>query len=170
MANTYYLLGSSTVGSGGATQITFSSIPNTYTDLVVKLSGRTDRSGTFDDYAVISFNGVTTNLSSRFLFAVNSGTIGSSTDTAVYGPMNAANATSSAFGTTEFYIPNYASSLYKSISIDASTESNATDAIRYLVAGLWSSSSAITQIKLNPYYGPNFVQYTTAYLYGIKNS
>ena len=37
MANTYVLISSSTVGSGGAASIDFSSIPATYTDLVLKL-------------------------------------------------------------------------------------------------------------------------------------
>ena len=40
MANTYELIASSTVGAGGASSIDFNSIPNTYTDLLVKLSGR----------------------------------------------------------------------------------------------------------------------------------
>ena len=36
MANpTYVLIASNTVGSGGASSVTFSSIPATYTDLVV---------------------------------------------------------------------------------------------------------------------------------------
>ena len=38
MAETYNRIGSVTVGSGGASTITFSNIPQTYTDLVVKFS------------------------------------------------------------------------------------------------------------------------------------
>ena len=33
-----------TVGSGGAANITFSNIPQTYTDLVIKISARSNRS------------------------------------------------------------------------------------------------------------------------------
>ena len=44
MPNTMTLISSSTVGSGGTASISFSSIPNTYTDLVVKLSVRSTAS------------------------------------------------------------------------------------------------------------------------------
>ena len=45
MANTYTLIASSTAGSGGAAYIEFTSIPNTYTDLLVMLSLRTAGGG-----------------------------------------------------------------------------------------------------------------------------
>ena len=44
MATTYKAISTVTVGSGGAASITFSSIPATYTDLVLKISGRHDTS------------------------------------------------------------------------------------------------------------------------------
>jgi hypothetical protein len=44
MATTYEIIASVTVGSGGAANIEFTSIPATYTDLVVLFSARTDRS------------------------------------------------------------------------------------------------------------------------------
>jgi len=40
MATTYTLISSVTVGSGGAATMTFSSIPQTYTDLLVRVSAR----------------------------------------------------------------------------------------------------------------------------------
>ena len=43
MATTYTLISSVTVGSGGAASIEFTSIPSTYTDLVLKLSARSSR-------------------------------------------------------------------------------------------------------------------------------
>ena len=55
MANTFVLLASTTVGSGGASSIDFTSIPATYTDLVVKVSGRIDYAQT-GDYFKITFN------------------------------------------------------------------------------------------------------------------
>jgi hypothetical protein len=74
------------------------------------------------------------------------------------------------FGNNIIYIPNYASSNYKSLSVDAVPEENGTQTYMILSAGLWSSSSAITSLKLVPNIGPNFVQYSTAYLYGISNA
>ena len=55
MANTYTLIASNTVGSGGAASISFSSIPSTYTDLLVKISTR-DNTGSFNDM-LLTFNG-----------------------------------------------------------------------------------------------------------------
>jgi hypothetical protein len=59
-----------------------------------------------------------------------------------------ATATANTFGNTEFYIPNYTSSNYKSFSVDGVTENNATAAFA-LYAGLWSNTAAITSFRLN---------------------
>ena len=60
MANTYTLIASQTVGSGGASAINFGSIPNTYTDLLVKVSARMSSA---NGSAGITFNGTNTNYS-----------------------------------------------------------------------------------------------------------
>jgi hypothetical protein len=60
MATTYKLISSVTVGSGGATTMTFSSIPQTYTDLLLKISSRNTTGGA--DNHRVTFNGNTTNL------------------------------------------------------------------------------------------------------------
>jgi hypothetical protein len=66
------------------------------------------------------------------------------------------------------YIPNYAGSSNKSVSIDSVTENNATGAYSGLTAALFASTAAITSFGIST--GSNFVQYSTATLYGIKNS
>ena len=57
MANpTMTLIGSPiVVGSGGASSVTFSSIPSTYTDIQLFLSGRST-GGTTQDYVAVQFN------------------------------------------------------------------------------------------------------------------
>ena len=80
-----------------------------------------------------------------------------------------ASATASTFGNVEYYIPNYAGSNNKSVSVDHVTENNATAAIAALTAGLWSDSAAITSVKITPGSG-TFAQHSSATLYGIKNS
>jgi hypothetical protein len=77
--------------------------------------------------------------------------------------------TASTFANNEVTIPNYTSSNFKSYSVDSVTENNATQAYAIFVAGLWSNTAAITSITLG-LSSANFVQYSTAYLYGIKNS
>jgi hypothetical protein len=167
---TYTLIASSTVGSGGAASITFSSIVGTYTDLLLKWSIRGD-AGSISRSIQLTFNGSTTSYSSRYLqgdgSAASSGTGGSSNIYA--GESTAFNATANTFANQELYIPNYASSNSKSVSVDSVSETNATTIYASLTAGLWSNSAAITSITLTPQTG-NLVQYSTAYLYGIKNS
>jgi hypothetical protein len=169
MANTFKLISAVTVGSGGASSIDFTSIPSTWTDLCVKVSGRTSRSAAGADWIKISFNGVTTNLSMRSLYGGGTST-GSYTDTAIYSSTDSNSLTASTFGSTEFFIPNYAGSTNKSVSADGVAETNAASGNDLtLVAGLWYLAP-ITQVTLTPYTGPNFLQYSTAYLYGVKNA
>jgi hypothetical protein len=160
----YILLEKITVGAAGASSVTFSGIPQTgYTDLVVKTSLR--GSANVVDTR-IDFNGLTTNQTMRFL-RNNSGTAGSFTDTNFYDLQNASGYTASTFSNTEIYIPNYTSANYKSYSSDTTTENNAAAIFQYLVAGLWSSTAAITSIKFTAGGAGTFTQYSTFYLYGV---
>ena len=166
MANTYTLIASSTVGSGGAASIDFSSIPSTYTDIVLKASLRTTCTDP-DDYLNIKPNNSTANLTFRYLRGTGSAVASATTERPA---VDGSGATASTFGNLEIYIPNYAGSTYKSFSIDTVTENNATAALTTLNAHLWSDTSAINRIVLASGQSFNFVQYSTAYLYGIKNS
>jgi hypothetical protein len=168
MATTYKLISSVTVGSGGAASMAFTSIPATYTDLVVKVSARDNRALTLDG-VLISFNGSTSNFTNKYLLGD-----GNSASSGILARLTAnasgATATASAFGNGEIYIPNYASSNYKSFSSDSVTENNATTVSTGLFANLWSDTAAITSITLTPNNGTLFDQYSTAYLYGISNA
>jgi hypothetical protein len=168
MTANYVLLEKITVGAAGASSVTFSGIPQTgYTDLVVKFAARGD-AGAISRSVYLTFNGSTTSYSSRYLqgdgSAASSGTGGS---TNIYaGECTASTATASTFANQELYIPNYASSNYKSVSVDSVAETNATTQYMGLQAGLWSNTAAITSLTLTPGTG-NFAQYSTFYLYGV---
>ena len=168
MATTYTLIMPAVVvGSGGATDITFSSIPATYTDLVVKLSGRSTGSSIG---VILKPNGSTSSISTKNLEGNGSSAI-SYSSTNILGYMPPSTATASTFGNLEIYIPNYAGSSYKSVSCDAVNETNATTAYSVLTAWLWSNTSAITSLTLaSDGAGNNFAQYSTAYLYGVSNA
>jgi len=170
MPNTFELIASSTVGSGGAASIEFTSIPATYTDLCLKLSGRTSSTGSIYEWVYIKFNSSTTGYSYRLLQGNGGNGFGSYSGTSQYsGDIPDGTATASTFGNYEIYIPNYAGSTNKSFSVDAVTENNGTLAIEDLVAGLWSNTAAITAVNFTPRNG-SFVQFSTAYLYGVKNA
>jgi hypothetical protein len=168
--NTFTKIASVTVGSGGASTIDFTSIPSTYTDLCVKVSGRSNRSGDTSDNIIVSFNGSTANLSYRYVQGNGASATSSSGSTGFVGTQDASLATSNTFGNLEFYVPNYAGSTFKSVSSDAVDETNGTTAYASLFASLWSNTAAITSISLKPQVGTLFVQYSTATLYGIKSS
>jgi hypothetical protein len=167
MANTFELISSYTA-SGSVGSITFSSIASTYTDLCIVVSSRTDRAAV-PDYIGIKPNGSSANLSLRILEGYN-GSVSSGTDTYIYGYCPGASATASTFGNMQFYIPNYRSSNYKSVSVESNVENNASTGGNWMTAGLWSNTAAITSVVLYPVLGSNFVQYSTAYLYGVKNA
>jgi hypothetical protein len=170
MANTFVKIASVTVGSGGAASIDFTSIPATYTDLCLLVSARGTRANANDALA-ITYNSTTSGESSRELFGTGSA-VGSGGDpSGMYlGYISGDNATASTFGSSTLYIPNYAGSNNKSSSADSVSENNATAAASSLEANLWANSAAITSIKLEPFLGDTVMQYSTATLYGIKNS
>lgn len=170
MATTYQFISSVTVGSGGAANIEFTSIPQTYTDLCLVYSLRGSISGASDECNIL-INGATSSYTNRYMYGTGSNsTSGSSYTTKIYtGETNGSTATSNTFGNGYAYFPNYTNSNYKSVSADGVSENNATNAYVNLSVNLWSSTSAITSIRLIPY-SSSWLQYSTAYLYGIKNS
>jgi hypothetical protein len=173
MANTYVKIASINVGLLGAATMEFTSIPSTYTDLLVVFSGRTDRTGTVADNTIMKINSSTSGYSARFLEG-NGSSAGSFTDS--NQPPNylfnsaAVSATASTFSNVSIYIPNYAGSTNKSYSVDSVQETNATTAYARLSAALLSNTAAISSLTFTNDGGANFVQYSTATLYGISKS
>jgi hypothetical protein len=170
MANTYIPIATTTVGSGGVSTITFNSIPQTYTDLLIKLSLRSNFANQANGLLFIT-NGNSSDYSLRVLEG-NGSTVGSTNTTySVLGIINGNSTTVNTFSNVEIYIPNYTSSNNKSFSCDAVTENSGTTAYQYFYSALRSSTAAITSIAFaDGTSGQNFMQYSTATLYGIKNS
>jgi len=168
MATTYKLISSVTVGSGGAANIEFTSIPATYTDLKCVISARGATNQEAAD-VIVAFNGSSSNFIFRRLFSFQTTVYSDSGSTSNFGQQPANAQTANTFGNGEFYIPNYTSSNYKSISADSSVETNSSSAFEFIGAALWSNTAAITSMTISGN-GGNWLQYSTAYLYGIKNS
>jgi len=166
MAANYVLLSERTVTSN-VSSVTFSNIPQTgYTDLVVKFSARSDRINV-DQLFTVRFNGSSANLSSRRLETDGSTTTSNSDNAEMYAIGTGNNATANTFGNSEIYIPNYTSSNFKSVLIDAVSETNATNATTLLLSGLWANTAAITSIALAPNGGQAILPGSTFYLYGV---
>lgn len=173
MALTYVAIATVTVGSGGASSISFSSIPNTYTDLALKMSLRSNRTDYATDNVRMTFNSNTTGYTTRRLEGSGSAAfsdVNASTTSFLLGYADGDTMTADTFASMDIYIPNYAGSNNKSLSVDGVTENNATFAMMALGAGLWENTAAITSLSIFPQVGTLWKQHTTATLYGIKNS
>lgn len=168
MAAARYFIASTTVGSGGASTISFSSIPSTYTDLVLVTSTRSNVGGYGTDMN-ISINGSST-ATGRRIYGYGSGTT-SDTQSNVSGLVVGGTATANVFSSNYLYFPNYAGSANKSYVLDAVSENNSASV--YLVeisANYWANTAAITSISIADATGATLQQYSTATLYGIKNA
>jgi hypothetical protein len=171
MANTYTLIASNVLSSSAAS-VTFSAIPATYTDLVVRCSIRTNQA-VVNPAAVIRFNGDT---GSNYSYTVleGSGSAASSARSTPAGFMNigrynGSTSTSNVFGSGEVYIPSYTVAQNKPVSAVGMGEDNATTASMAANAGLWLNTAAITTVAVATGSG-TFDSGSSFYLYGIKNS
>jgi hypothetical protein len=168
MANTYTLISTTTVGSGGVADVTFSSIPAAYTDLVIQASVRSTESDNGSSLRCY-FNADTSHtvLEAR---AIGSSTASYQISYAQAGYVAASQSPANTFGIATIYIPNYASNKNKSSMGDiAQSSSTTSENYAVLSARLWSSTSAITSITLKTGLG-TLIEHSKFSLYGIKNS
>jgi hypothetical protein len=171
MATTYQLIEARTLGSDTAS-VSFTSIPQTYTDLQLLVSARINRAGISVNMG-LRFNSDSSNYTNIMLYGDGnsaSGLYSTALDQFGYWYSPANSATANTFSNQSVYIPNYTSSYNKSVSIDSTSENNATDTNVVLLGGQWANSAAITTITLSNYQGSNLRSGSTFYLYGIKNS
>ena len=174
MPSTYTLI-SSNVLSSSAASVTFSAIPATYTDLVLRVSGRTD-GAQVDDSLLLTINSTAGTAYSFTWLRGNaiSASSGRSSSTSSISTsrvgLTASSATASTFGSLEIYIPSYTASQNKPIGFNGVGETNGSSSFAGAIAGLWSNTAAINQLDCAPGSGTIFVSGSSFYLYGIKNS
>lgn len=133
------------VGAGGASLITFSNVPQTATDLLVTVSGRsTGASNTH--FELFGFT-------QSWLRLQGDGSSASTTTGASAGTMSGltipgTGTTSNTFGNGSIYISNYTSTGNKPFSVDSVGENNSSTAYQAIVAGNITTASAITEVKI----------------------
>ena len=167
MANTYILIEAKTLTTTTAS-ITFTSIPQTYTDLKLVFSIR-DNAGSYINNMNINLNGSSSNFGAKTIMLLGGGA-SSGNETTNLAFSTSATATADTFTNGEVYFTNYTSSNYKPYSAESMSENNnATNTGGIIEAGLWSNTAAITSITFAPS-SASFVANSTFYLYGISNS
>ena len=160
-----------TVGSGGSSTISFTSIPSTYKHLQVRIISRTDRANTYDNIKV-NFNADTNaNYNYHYLYGDGSApgsTYGTSQNFIPLGYTTGDSATSGMFGASIIDILDYGNTnKYKTTRTLNGNDGNGSGYI-WLSSGAWRDTAAINQIDLIPYTGTAFKQHSSFTLYGVK--
>ena len=162
MPSTYEPIATQTLGSAAAS-VTFSSIPATYTDLIIVTQAI---SASADDVGIRFNSDSGTNYSQTWLSgngsSAFSGRYSSSTSVYldIYGSMG-----TTLFNNANVQIMNYSNTTTNKTFLSRSNRAGArVDAI----VGLWRNTAAITTIVLAPTSGVNFSTGCTFTLYGIK--
>jgi hypothetical protein len=152
-----------------AASVTFSAIPGTFTDLMLKTSIRND--DTSSGYAAFRFNGDTASNYSNTRLQGNGSTVVSVRQSAVtllaYHQVDTSGDTANTFASGELYIPSYTASQNKQVSYFSAAESNAASILMASVAGLWRDTSAITSLTILNISTFVFVAGSRFDLYGI---
>lgn len=167
------------VGSGGAANIEFTSIPATYTHLQIRFIGRTTHSGPADCY--MRYNGDTgANYTAHYLRAdgasVSAGFSGTSVSVVYAGKLsyNTTAPYSNAFSAVVIDILDYKNTnKYKTSRALSGFDTNGNGTFPGfvdLMSGVWMNTSAITSIRLFSGDSANFPQYSSFALYGIKDA
>lgn len=171
VTNSYESIATVTVGSGGASDITFSSIASTYKHLQVRWIGRTNRASTQDDIA-FQLNGDTGSNYSRHSLDGNGASASAYGQGSVSQPpcglMPAASATSGIFGLGIMDVLDYANTnKYKTVRILGGHDRNGAGQIS-LNSSVWVNSNATTSIRIFSTNSASFVEFSQFALYGIK--
>jgi hypothetical protein len=173
MANTFTKIAAASVTGASQATLEFTTIPNTYTDLLLAISVRTNRDTYGDDLKLLvnaSSSAVYTNIRLYGDGSTDNADGISNTAVPYIGAGTAATATANTFSNCEIYFSNYTSSNTK-IAHSRSTNDNMSSS-GSLFLGCWQwapvTQAAISTITLYPYNGTLFLQYSEAILYGIK--
>lgn len=171
---TMTLISTISLTSGSGNTLSFDSIPQTFTDLMLVVSART--TGTTNaNFAVRPNNNIGNVYTNRTLYGSGSSAASETISGAgvLLGDYAAnyvpnASSTANTFSNIQIYFSNYTSSTAKSVAIEGTAENNsASTYIRQsITASLVNDTNPITSMIILIYNG-NFAQYSTFSLYGI---
>lgn len=170
----YDSIATTTVGAGGSSSISFTSIPSTYTHLQVRITGRDNR-GIFRDFIGINFNndsgsnyayhGLSGDGSSASSFAATSQSEIQFISVSGSGANNA-----NGFGVCVVDILDYTNTNKNTTVRGLGGYDDNGQGIVLLQSGLWLNTAAINRLDITPGVGTSFSQYTSIALYGIKGN
>ncbi len=163
MAVTYEPIATTTLSSNQTT-VTFSSIPSTYTDLVLVIYGKTNGTGGVNSVR-ITFNSDTGNNYSRLaLYGVN-GSAGINQSTSTNGGSAILGQNSENTGNAIINFQNYSNTTTYKTFIG---RENRSQVAVYASIQMWRNTNAINSITLTGDSGVSIVSGSMLTLYGIK--
>ena len=172
LTTAYESIATTTVGAGGTSTITFSSIPSTYKHLEIRSLGA--NSATNNQYVKLIFNSDTGANYAEHHLSGNGTTANGGSNTSLnnggfyWGMGLPGTLLSNVFGGGITSILDYTNTnKYKTVRSFDGFEGNGSGGVE-IVSNLWQSTSAITSITLTVNGGNNFRQYSQFALYGIK--
>jgi hypothetical protein len=176
MAITHIAISSQVLSTTSAS-VVFSSIPNTYTDLVVKINARGD-AATAANVFYVNINGGSVQTDTR-LAVIGSGGLNAASTTAgslsSLFAMDYASATTNAFAAVELYIPNYTLAANKPYLSVGGAENN-TNPVNTgstfpqgFDAGLYGATTAVSSLTFTAIATSNFIAGSRFDLYGITH-
>ena len=164
-----------TVGTDGAANVEFTSIPSTYTHLQIRISAQSNR-GTFgSDYNNTTLNNDTGSNYARHTLGGDGSTAfsgGTANGSYISGGV-CGTSTGGTFGVSIIEILDYANAnKYKTTRVLSGNDLNGSvggyPGEVYMLAGLWTNTNPITSIKFVPNSGTLYTQHTKFALYGIR--
>lgn len=170
-SGSYDSIATVTVGSGGSSSISFSSIPSTYQHLQIRYISRSNRAD-ITDWIKLNLNSDTgNNYASHFLRGNGSfASASASTSTNYIGAGSSVAQTGGAdmFGVTVVDILDYANTNKNTTVRSLNGEDRNGAGFVYFESGLWMNTSAVSTISLTCGSGSNWSQYSSFALYGVK--
>ena len=172
LQTSYESIATVTVGSGGASTITFSSIPSTYQHLQLRITARGLNSGDECQFQYTINDDFGNNYAWHLLRANGSGVFadGYGTQDAMraQGRYPGATATSNTFGVAVTDFTDYSNtSKNKTARTLGGSDRNGAGQI-YYTSSVWLNTSAINKIIIGNSDGSGMAQYSSFALYGIK--
>jgi hypothetical protein len=170
VTNSYESIATVTVGSGGQSSITFSSIGTDWKHLQIRGISRSTDSAAYTQ-TQLTINGVTTNYTLHQLFGDGSaasayGVTGQASTQ--FESMVADTATSGIYAATVIDILDYQNvNKYKTFRILAGYDANGSGRLALTSGMTTTNTNAVTSVTLTPRFG-SFKQHTQFALYGIK--
>lgn len=172
-ATSFESIATVTVGSGGSSSITFSSIPSTYTHLQIRAIAKAAPTASDVAYDLrLAMNSDTTgsNYECHYLYGNGSGVgAGANTDNRIIG-QSAGSGNASMFSVGIYDILDYANTnKYKTVRWIGGTDLNGSGYVLF-ESMLWMNTNAITSLTFDFHTGPSFAQYSHFALFGIKGA